>query len=92
MKKINYIRLLIVVTPTFFLVGDVLAQTSSTSLSCPPNHALSIDPPPQLADDPISPESYKPLSAADKLQAEQQAKANELARWHCVPLDFIRNQ
>ena len=92
MTKASFVKLLIVTAPLILLTGDVHAQSSSSSLSCPPNYALSIDPPPPPADDPSNPDTSKPQTAADKLQAEQQAKANEMARWHCVPLDQIRNQ
>ena len=92
MKKALVIKLLLIAAPMIVLAGDVHAQTSSSSLSCPPNYALSIDPPPPPTDDPANTDTYKPQSAADKLQAEQQAKANEMSRWHCVPLDSIRNQ
>jgi hypothetical protein len=92
MIKASFVKLLIVAAPLILLTGDVHAQSSSSSLSCPPNYGLSIDPPPQPTDDANNPDANKTQSAADKLQAEQQAKANEMARWHCVPLDQIRNQ
>ncbi len=91
MKK-SFLHSLLVVATLASLSGDALAQTSSNSLSCPPNYALSIDPPPPPTDDPNTQDTYKPLSAAEKFQAEQQAKANEMSRWHCAPLESIRNQ
>jgi hypothetical protein len=92
MTRIFFTRLLIGAALIALLTGDVQAQGRSSSLSCPPDYALSIDPPPQPSDDPANPDTYKPQSAAEKQQAEQQAKADELARWHCVPLASIRNQ
>jgi hypothetical protein len=92
MKKAYLFRLLTIAVSAMLLTGSVHAQSGSSSLSCPPNYALSIDPPPPLTDDPANPDVYKPQSAAEKQQAEEQARANEMARWHCVPLDTLRNQ
>lgn len=84
------------VKPIWIIAFSVLAtatyaQTSQASssgmVSCPPNHYLSIDPPPQPTDDPAKADTYKPQTAVEKQQAEDQAKTNELARWHCLPLD-----
>lgn len=66
--------------------ASAMAQTVSPSgsgqLSCPPDYMLSIDPPPK----PASAENAKPLSGAEQGQTEEQATANELARWHCIPM------
>jgi len=72
------------------LARHVHAQSQSNSLSCPPNYALSIDPPPPPKDDPATSDMPKPLTAVEKQQAEQLAKADEMSRWHCVPMDSIR--
>ncbi len=91
MLKTFLIRLLIGAVLIIFLTGAAHAKTSSSSLSCPPNYALSIDPPPPPTDDPNKADGYKPLSAVEKQQSEQQAKADEMARWHCISLESIRN-
>lgn len=91
MKK-GFLPRLLVVTALIIFSSHASAQTGSSSLSCPPNYALSIDPPPPPTDDSLNPVTPKSLSAADKLQAEAEAKADEISRWHCVPLDSIRDR
>ena len=60
------------------------SPAGTSSLSCPPGYALSIDPPPPPTDDTGQP--AVPMTAAEKQQAAEQDKASEMSRWHCVPM------
>jgi hypothetical protein len=53
------------------------AHAQTSSLSCPPGYALSIDAPPPPTNDPTQPAA--PVTP-------EQAKADEMSRWHCVPM------
>ena len=92
MKKSSLIKLATLGSLIILITGDARAETSSSSLACPPHYALSITPPPPPTDDPANRDSYKPQTAAEKLQAQEQAKANEMSRWHCVPLNELHSQ
>jgi len=60
--------------------------SNSTVMSCPPDYSFSIDPPPKPTDDAANPDTHAPQTALEKQQAQDKANADEMSRWHCVPL------
>jgi hypothetical protein len=66
-------------------------DSGSSKFTCPSDYALSIDPPPPLTDDPAQPDAH-PKTALEKQQAEDQARTNEMSRWHCVPLSSLQSK
>ncbi len=85
MRKIIITAALII---TSTMAQAQTAPSNTQTLSCPSGYALSIDAPAPPSDDPATKpdDTYKPMTALEKQQAQENALSGEMSHWHCVPM------